>query len=290
MTEFNDTPTAHASEGVAGLPSASPTAGGLLRQARENAGMHLGMLSVSLKVPVRNLMALEADQYALLSGPVFVRALANSVCRHLKIDSSAILALLPPASNRLEPMNPGLGSSQTDSFVVLWRQHVMANRKFLILALAMVILISLVSWLPSWPIASIQSVLRVTAVTPAIEPFLSSVTLVPSEPAVSTATKVDLPEPSKETASVTGEPVEQASQEIDLMIKGKSDAWVEVKNSTGALIFNQLVKKGETHRIKGELILSVVVGNAEGVELQVRGKAFDLTPFIRGPVARFEVK
>jgi cytoskeleton protein RodZ len=290
MTEFNDAPTTPHSEGVAGLPSATPTAGGLLRQARENAGMHLGMLSVSLKVPVRNLMALEADQHALLSGPVFVRALANSVCRHLKIDSSAILALLPPASKRLEPMHPSLGSSQTDSFVALWRQYVMANRKFLILALAIMILISMVSWLPSWPIASIQSVLPVTAVTPAIEPFLSSVTLVPSEPADSTATKVDFPEPPKEIASVTGMTVKQANQKIDLMIKGKSDAWVEVKNSTGALVFNQLVKTGQTHRIQSELVLSVVVGNAEGVEIQVRGKVFDLAPFNRGAVARFEVK
>lgn len=290
MTEFNDTPRSYASESVASFPSTTPTAGELLRQARESAGMHLGMLSVSLKVPVRNLMALESDQYALLSGPVFVRALASSVCRHLKIDSSAILALLPPASNRLEPMNPGLETSQRESFVALWRQHVLANQKSLILALAMVILISLVIWLPTWPIASIQSVLPVTAVTPAIEPFLSSVTLVPSEPAFLPATKIDVPEPSKETASVTGVPVKQVDQEIDLLIKGKSNAWVEVKNNTGALVFNQLVKKGETHHIQSELVLSVVVGNADGVEIQVRGKAFDLAPFNRGAVARFEVK
>ena len=290
MTEFNDTPRSYASESVASFPSTTPTAGELLRQARESAGMHLGMLSVSLKVPVRNLMALESDQYALLSGPVFVRALASSVCRHLKIDSSAILALLPPASNRLEPMNPGLETSQRESFVALWRQHVLANQKSLILALAMVILISLVIWLPTWPIASIQSVLPVTAVTPAIEPFLSSVTLVPSEPAFLPATKIDVPEPSKETASVTGVPVKQVDQEIDLLIKGKSNAWVEVKNNTGALVFNQLVKKGETHHIQSELVLSVVVGNADGVEIQVRGKAFDLEPFNRGAVARFEVK
>lgn len=290
MTEFNDTPRSYASESVASFPSTTPTAGELLRQARESAGMHLGMLSVSLKVPVRNLIALESDQYAMLSGPVFVRALASSVCRHLKIDSSAILALLPPASNRLEPMNPGLETSQRESFVALWRQHVLANQKSLILALAMVILISLVIWLPTWPIASIQSVLPVTAVTPAIEPFLSSVTLVPSEPAFLPATKIDVPEPSKETASVTGVPVKQVDQEIDLMIKGKSNAWVEVKNNTGALVFNQLVKKGETHHIQSELVLSVVVGNADGVEIQVRGKAFDLEPFNRGAVARFEVK
>jgi cytoskeleton protein RodZ len=290
MTEFNDIQTSSALKGVASSASSTPTAGGLLRQARENAGMHLGMLSVALKVPVRNLIALEADHYALLSGPVFVRALANSVCRHLKIDSSAILALLPPASNRLEPMNPGLESSQTESFLALWRRHISMNRKFLILALAMIILISLVSWLPTLPSTSVQAVLPVTVVTPALDPAPPSVALVPVEPAALPATTLDLPMPPKVSASVTALPIKQGNQEIDLMIKGKSNAWVEIKNSTGALVFNQLVKTGETHHIKSDLVLNVVVGYAEGVEIQVRGKAFDLTPFNRGSVARFEVK
>jgi cytoskeleton protein RodZ len=164
------------------------------------------------------------------------------------------------------------------------------NRKFLILALAMIILISLVSWLPTLPSTSVQAVLPVTVVTPALDPAPPSVALVPVEPAALPATTLDLPMPPKVSASVTALPIKQGNQEIDLMIKGKSNAWVEIKNSTGALVFNQLVKTGETHHIKSDLVLNVVVGYAEGVEIQVRGKAFDLTPFNRGSVARFEVK
>jgi cytoskeleton protein RodZ len=51
-----------------------------------------------------------------------------------------------------------------------------------------------------------------------------------------------------------------------------------------------LVKTGETHFIQSETVLSVVIGFAEGVDVEVRGKAFDLTPFNRGSIARFEVK
>lgn len=72
-------------------------AGALIKAARERMGTHIGALAVALKVPVRKLEALEAGELAALSGPVFVRALASSVCRHLKIDPTEVLALLPQA-------------------------------------------------------------------------------------------------------------------------------------------------------------------------------------------------
>jgi cytoskeleton protein RodZ len=73
----------------------APTAGEMLRQAREAAGMHVGALAVALKVPVRKLEALEADRYEQLTDSVFVRALASSVCRNLKIDPQPVLERLP---------------------------------------------------------------------------------------------------------------------------------------------------------------------------------------------------
>ena len=71
------------------------SAGTLLREAREAAGLHVAALAVSLKVPVRKLEALEADRLDLLPDLVFVRALAASVCRTLKIDPAPVLARLP---------------------------------------------------------------------------------------------------------------------------------------------------------------------------------------------------
>jgi cytoskeleton protein RodZ len=73
----------------------SPTAGTLLRNAREAQGLHIAALAVSLKVPVKKIEALEADRIDLLPDAVFARALASSVCRALKVDPSEILAKLP---------------------------------------------------------------------------------------------------------------------------------------------------------------------------------------------------
>ena len=80
------------------------TAGAMLRNAREAAGLHIGALAVALKVPVRKLEALESDRLDLLPDVVFARALAASVCRTLKVDVGAVLDLLPgQVAPRLQP-------------------------------------------------------------------------------------------------------------------------------------------------------------------------------------------
>jgi cytoskeleton protein RodZ len=59
---------------------------------------------VNLKVSIKQLEALEADQFQHLPEPVFARALAAKVCRFLKIDSEPVLALMPQMTNGLKPL------------------------------------------------------------------------------------------------------------------------------------------------------------------------------------------
>ncbi|MES2583906.1 MAG: RodZ domain-containing protein [Pseudomonadota bacterium] len=98
----------------AGADLASPaeiTAGTMMRNAREAAGLHVAALAVSMKIPVKKLEALEADRLDLLHDAVFVRALAASVCRALKIDPAPILIKLPlNAAPRLNPDERGINA------------------------------------------------------------------------------------------------------------------------------------------------------------------------------------
>lgn len=94
---------------VASVPPLS--AGALLRQAREAAGMHVAALAVALKVPVSKLEALESDRYDQLPDAVFVRALASSVCRTLRIDATPVLERLPQTqAPRLNPDDAGINT------------------------------------------------------------------------------------------------------------------------------------------------------------------------------------
>ncbi len=91
-------PSAAASLAAPAPAAVIASAGALLRQGRLAAGLHIAALAVSLKVPVRRLEALEGDRFDLLPDAVFVRALASSVCRALKMDAAPVLALLPASA------------------------------------------------------------------------------------------------------------------------------------------------------------------------------------------------
>ena len=58
----------------AGAGTDTVTAGTLLREAREAAGLHVATLAANLKVPVRKLEALEEDRFDQLGDAVFIRA------------------------------------------------------------------------------------------------------------------------------------------------------------------------------------------------------------------------
>lgn len=89
----------------------SLTAGQMMRSAREAAGLHVAALAVSMKIPVKKLEALEADRLDQLHDAVFVRALASSVCRTLKIDPVPVLDRLPMnAAPRLNPDERGINA------------------------------------------------------------------------------------------------------------------------------------------------------------------------------------
>jgi cytoskeleton protein RodZ len=103
------------SEAVGAAPESASrgevTAGTMMRNAREAAGLHVAALAVSMKIPVKKLEALEADRLDLLHDAVFVRALAASVCRTLKIDSAPILSKLPlNSAPKLNPDERGINA------------------------------------------------------------------------------------------------------------------------------------------------------------------------------------
>ena len=86
------------------MPLMPQSPGALMKAGRERAGIHLAVLSANLKVPVKQLTALEADDFDQLASPVFARALAAKFCRLVKIDPEPVLALMPANTNGLKPL------------------------------------------------------------------------------------------------------------------------------------------------------------------------------------------
>lgn len=306
----------------------SVTAGALLRDAREAAGLHIAALAVALKVPVAKLEALEADNFSALPDMVFVRALASSVCRTLKIDPQAVLALLPQGEGpRLSAGDVGLnapvkgfaGRSSAAPFKGA------GTRSFVWAVGLLLIGAALMMFLPRGLDADLSALLKQPETTTKIpmptgnvaqeisvavgaEQRVPSAAPAPAPAAAAAAAVgvgVELPAgesikpagiashpivlPSVEASAPSSAPAADAPSGV-LAFKARSESWIQVRDAAGALVLQRNLAPNELVSVSGVLPLAVVIGRADATEVFVRGKPYDIGPVSRENVARFEVK
>ena len=88
--------------------------------------------------------------------------------------------------------------------------------------------------------------------------------------------------------AATGSP-SAATKGSVLEFKAVTQSWVKVKDASGKVVLEKTLAKDESVTAEGTLPLSVIVGNAKGTQVMVRGEPFDIST-TRDNVARFEVK
>lgn len=295
------------SGGAALTLSQQASPGGMLRAARQAAGVHIEALAVSLKVPVGKLEALEADNFEAMPDAVFTRALASSVCRSLKLDPAPVLALMPQSSApKLSVDHAGINAAFKDgteqSRVGLALARLM--RPAFLAAMALLVGAAALVFYPrseeqTLPVASDLSKAVPLMVAPATP---ESSAPAPVTAAVVAAVEAGLTRPSAAvesmglvapapgpSASVAIAAVDEAQSQI-LLFRARNESWVQVRDASGATIFQKLLTAGESVAAPGKPPFSVVVGKADATEVLVRGKVLDLASVSKDNVARFEVK
>ncbi|MDE2617494.1 MAG: helix-turn-helix domain-containing protein [Burkholderiales bacterium] len=303
-------------------PAVAPpqtTAGQLLRQAREAAKVELPALALALKVSVKKLETLEADRLDLLPDAVFVRALASSVCRALKIDAAPVLAQLPQSKvPRLDYDEPGLNTPfHTPGDVAKTPFLDRLSRPMVLAALAVLLGALVLIFFPSTEQrAEIGAIVtRAPAAAGMAEPVPAPVVATPApgkapvapaavQPAAAAAKTSKDPEPvarPETPPAATPAPAVAVSPEVlavrkrlassgVVIFKTSGPSWIEVTDGKGAIQLSRLVEPGEPVGASGPLPLTVTIGRADVTEVLVRGKPFPLDEVTRGGVARFEVK
>ena len=185
----------------------------LLRQARERSGVHVAALAVALKVPVRQLEALEQGRFDLLPDHTFARALAASVCRHLKVDPAPILAALPQGVPRAVSVNVGINEpfrSSTPVGGLSWRERlvrppVVAAVLLLLAALALIVI-------PEIQGESEPALVPADAVQPAVPAAPAASDRLVVEPVTPLLLPSSPPAPASAAAPAPGPAVPAASQ------------------------------------------------------------------------------
>lgn len=286
--------------GTSGL---APSAGAQLRAAREKRGLHIAALAASMKVPQRKLEALEADQYDALPDLTFTRALAQSVCRALKVDAQPILDALPTAGDagKLAQVGTGINAPFRDrpgrddsGEPRFWTRPVFWGTAIVLLAAAAMALLP-DSWVRAarWferttPAAApaAPATAPVVIATPVAAPPAAAASDVATSPATPPGAEPAFPPTA---AGVPASGPSGISPTGILQLHAKAGSWVEVQDAQGQVLLSRHLKDGERLGVDGALPLRVTVGNASGTTVSFRGQAVDLAPNTLGNVARLQL-
>lgn len=300
-------------------PAAAVSAGALLRQARQAQGVALGDLAATLKVPVEKLQALEDEDWQRLPDVVFLRALAQTICRTLHLEAAPVLALLPQQKvTALAPqggLNAPMRERGVPSILATKTQH--SPWPWVVL-----LLIVLggggylgVQWMaPEW-VRGVSTTVPAPSDPAGDSPLFSPAG--PEEgdggnmgdgvqagevPTVQAAALMQPALPEEEGAQpgfAAPAPVAQAepaaapaagSVSPVLRITAKGATWVQVLDAQQRLLIEKILQDGEVFSTSAPKPLTVAVGKADLATVEVNGAPFDLQAVARSNVARFEVK
>lgn len=281
------------------------TAGELLKAARERQGMHVAVLAASLKVPPRKLELLEANRYDELPDPTFVRSLAMSMCRALKIDAEPVLARLPQSAATVLVSSRGLDTPFRERGRETSRDVGDASRMLGLPALAALLLVGGALALYFWPAGGLQQVggllPAASAVLPAAEPASA---VLPAPVVAAPASAVVLPEAAASAPALTASaapavvetvfdaPAASASAPTAalLVLRASEESWIEVRDARGELLLSRTLAAGEAAGLDGNPPLRLVIGNASATEVLFRGQPVSLGAPARDNVARLELR
>lgn len=233
---------------MSALPT-EPTPGQVLAAARQRQNLNLADVSRQLRISERQLKALERDAYEELPGAVFVRGFIRNYSRLLRIDPEPLLLAIEPPPPSVETPKPQLTPAPRARWIYGF------GAAALVLALAL---------------------------------YLAGGDEGEETAALPTLTAAPKPEVSPQVASL---PVAEpsfggATVQDDIKLVFKRESFVEIRDSTGKPLLNKSNPAGSTQTIVGRPPFSLVIGNAEHVEMTYQGETIDLAPHSKAGVAR----
>lgn len=263
--------------------------GARLRETRETKGLTVSEVAHTLKFGVRQIEALEADDYSGLQGATFLRGFIRSYARFLKVDEKPLLSLLdtsaPPAQAEIvAPSN--MGEATTQPFIE-------RNQKWVMLILAVVVVAAVGGYwltLNEKPVGDTEAAVAkpeetaMPAETSAGVAAPNPVALVPSAPAETPAA------PTTANPTVAGVPSAVVAQplpgekQMTLDFDGRS--WVEIKDASQRVIFTGEYGNGTHQVVSGKPPFQIWVGKTSAVRITYNEQKVNLQPYTRDEVAR----
>jgi cytoskeleton protein RodZ len=245
---------------IAANADADSGCGRRLRNAREAAGLSIDDVATRLRMPVRVVESLEAEDWNRLGAAVYVRGQLRSYSRLLGLSTETVQSAAGVA--RVEPV-----ALVPRTYVPRMRivaEQVARRLVYVVITAA----IALPVWLATRPHLATDGAESASLDIPVTAPAAR--------------------QPVPLVASMA--PVAQrAAAAPALELRLVEDSWVEITGSDGRVIEQSLLRAGTVRSFAAGEVGGMVVGNAAAVELKRNGAGQDLAPYLRANVARFTV-
>jgi cytoskeleton protein RodZ len=291
-----------------------------LRAARLNRGLSVEDAARQLRLSVRQITALEEDDYSKLVSNTFLRGFVRNYAKLLQIDASPLLQQL----ERSAPPPPVQTITYQSEGIPFPSNRKQGVRSFLIVGGAILALVLLIYEIyrgnevaidnqqPA-PRTEPQAGVAPEAAEPPSLPMPASTSPVDdgndgkTEPSFGDRGAIEqksmTPSPGSDSASIsTSIPVQQVApagsvpdtgewkDTLHLVFGGES--WTEVKDSRGRVLLSRINLPGTEQFLRGKPPFFLAIGNAVAVQLVYNGKSVDLLPYTNryGGTARLSLE
>jgi len=264
--------------------------GKTLQTARKALNISLEQAAQQLRLDVRLLKAIEADDFAALPGAAYAYGYLRSYTKLLKIQEEEILRRF-------------LEKSQVDSnalipehitFAVKNKAPSFSFGQIVMLAVFLIIVIAAVIWML---LGNAPTLFTSNPNAAGITRKVANVAMdAPVNTKVETLTKKNISAEEKKPAALPDK-VEVKHAEIVTAPKSKKvlqlsynkASWTEIRDASGATLIYRMVHMGEHLALEGKPPYTILLGYAPGVSVTYNGAAYDTKPYRRDDIAYFRI-
>lgn len=245
----------------------APGFGALLRAERQRQGLSEGDMVARLRLHPKQVKAIEAEDIAALPGPAYVRGFVRAYARNLGMAPEPLLADVALKLGETAPAVDALVDDSPRSPVREAARERNSRRFVMIGSVLALVVLGLVGWWASRP--------------PAID--------APEPPPAPVAELAPAPAaPAAPAEVVDATPPPPPAPLLKLNAEGKS--WVKVEGSDGVVLLETLLDAGSEETVEGIPPITVVIGDASRVKVELRGEPVDLAPHTQRNVARLRLE
>ncbi|MFE4049235.1 helix-turn-helix domain-containing protein [Streptomyces sp. YIM B13518] len=231
--------------------------GRALQQARIAAGLTVDDVSTATRVRIAIVHAIEADDFTPCGGDVYARGHIRTLARAVDLDPAPLIA-------QYEAEHGGGRPAPTPAAPLFEAERIRPERRG-----------------PNWTAAMVAAIVVVIGFV--------GFTMVkgddggkanvadgaePTEPASPTprSEKPVAPEPEPSDSAIAAAPQDKVTVQVSAA-DGRS--WISAKDHNGRLLFDGLLKQGESKTFQDSTKVNLVLGDAGAIDLFVNGKKIE---------------